>query len=362
MADEPKTESAGIMPDDLGDQIFNDAMEMFRKETATETKEEAPVAAAEIKPEDQPQEEVKEEIKEEVKEVEPTETPQPEAEENKAEAGTEKPEEKKPYTPEEIKAIAATGDFSKFDVSRLTPGEQAAMRSMQAGLTPKLQEAAELRKERDTLAQRIRAEEEKRAKEEAAKLYDREREEYGDEIANSRKEVRELKDLVQSVQRDRESEKAAMLAEQQGIAAQQFHYTFKNGAKGYGLPDTPEMEEMVMSKVLAENTIRYKNGEQLISADDGMRMVADTMGFSNPDKLLDLLAANPKLLEAIENRLVEKSAKKRAAGPTVVKTSGGSSKNEVKPNTGDDELKKLLDIDPNEYAVQYALRLSKAKQ
>lgn len=51
------------------------------------------------------------------------------------------------YTPEELKELLRDGDFSQVDTSRLSEEGKLVMKSMQSGLTPKLQEAAELRKE-----------------------------------------------------------------------------------------------------------------------------------------------------------------------------------------------------------------------
>ena len=54
---------------------------------------------------------------------------------------------KKPYTPDEIKAILRSGDFTGIDTSRLSEEGRAVMKAMQSGLTPKLQESAELKRE-----------------------------------------------------------------------------------------------------------------------------------------------------------------------------------------------------------------------
>jgi len=55
--------------------------------------------------------------------------------------------EKKPYSAEEIKRILREADFNGIDTSRLSEEGRAVMKAMQAGLTPKLQESAELRRE-----------------------------------------------------------------------------------------------------------------------------------------------------------------------------------------------------------------------
>lgn len=67
----------------------------------------------------------------------------------------EKPVQKKePYTEEEIQEILKQD--GEIDTSRLSPAEQATMKAMQRGFTPKLQEAAELRKEVELLRQQVK--------------------------------------------------------------------------------------------------------------------------------------------------------------------------------------------------------------
>jgi len=65
--------------------------------------------------------------------------------------------EKQPYTPEEIRELLDAGDFSKIDTSRLSDEGKLLMRSMQAGLTPKLQEASEIRKQNEILQEELKA-------------------------------------------------------------------------------------------------------------------------------------------------------------------------------------------------------------
>ncbi len=69
-----------------------------------------------------------------------------EADEPVVEAKTQK-QSKKLYSPDEIKQLLKDKDFSGIDTSRLSEEGQAVMRAMQAGLTPKLQETAELKRE-----------------------------------------------------------------------------------------------------------------------------------------------------------------------------------------------------------------------
>jgi hypothetical protein len=64
---------------------------------------------------------------------------------------------KTPYSPDEVKEIMASGSFDNVDTSRLSEEGQLVMRSMQAGLTPKLQEASELRKQQELLQEEVRS-------------------------------------------------------------------------------------------------------------------------------------------------------------------------------------------------------------
>lgn len=77
-----------------------------------------------------------------------------------------KPKAKAQYTPEEIQEILANdGDI---DTTRLSPAEQATMKAMQRAFTPKLQEAAELRKEME----KLRSELQPKTQEEPKDIYE----------------------------------------------------------------------------------------------------------------------------------------------------------------------------------------------
>lgn len=66
------------------------------------------------------------------------------------------PNVEKLYTPEEIKELLTEGDFSRIDTSRLSEEGKLVMKSMQSGLTPKLQEAAELRRQMEELSETVK--------------------------------------------------------------------------------------------------------------------------------------------------------------------------------------------------------------
>ena len=355
MSDEVTNEPAGIseIVIDSDDKMFAYAMESLNKET-TSTSEENPV---ENKPEDQPAEveEKKDESAEsaaaEPQAEEKVETPAPD---------TVKAEAKPLYTPEEIKAeLRVHGDLARLDSSRLSEEGKLIQSSIMSGLTPKLQEAAELKKNYNALLQKERELAKKNAEAEAQRKFEEEKEQYGEEMAGLFKKVRDLETAREADNAERERERQAYLAAQQQVAAQQFHMTFVEKAKDYGIPNTPEMEEMVMAKVLAENQIRAVNQEQFMSVEDGMRFVSGIIAPSDTQRLESLLAANPKLMEALRSKFGGEVTKAKPAGATVIKSSGGGSgKSEVKPTAAPHD--KLLDTDPKEWMVQQALSLAKS--
>ncbi len=365
MGDESTTNSAEINSVPViasDDDMFKYAMDLVRGSAEKTAEPEADTPPDDTGTDDQSAaEEVNDGKAEDAKAEPQVEDKQPEPDkklEPEAKTDTAKPETKPPYTPEEIKSIIESGDFSRFDSSRLTPGEQIALKSMQAGFTPKLQEAAELRKERDTLIQRIRAEETARAKIEAEKKYQEDIEKYGEEMANLFKRVRDLETEKEQSAAERERERQAFVAEQQKIAAQQFHYTFVEKSPEYGIPNTPQWEDMVMSRVLAENQARAVNKEPFISVEEGMKMVAETIGLTDAQRLEQLINANPKLQEALKIKFGQEIGKTKPVGATVIKSSssGGRGKSEVKPTAAPHD--KLLETDPAEWAIQQALALA----
>jgi hypothetical protein len=329
MADEVTTNTSEIVPVDADDLMFKDAMEMLAA-SKTEEKNEPKEAAST----DQSAAEVKEET--EKSEV-VAETPQPDKPaETPPVVETAKTETKPIYTPDEIKAeLRVHGDLARLDSSRLSEEGKLIQASMQSGLTPKLQKAAEIEKNYNALLQKAQEDANRRAKEEAERIHQKEVEEFGEEMANWRKDVREARAEIEQIKREREQERMAFQAEQQKVAAQQFHLSFIEKAKDYGIPSTPEWEELTMSQILAYNQIRAINNEPFISIEDGLRMVSKTVGIQDADGLDRLLSANPKLLEALENKFKEKYSKQKEAGPTIVKSSasGGGGKAEVKPIT-----------------------------
>lgn len=78
-------------------------------------------------------------------------------------------QEVKVYTPEEIETILQDGDFDKIDTSRLSDEGKLVMKSFQKGLTPKLQERSELKRELEQLRQSV---EELKPKPEPADIFE----------------------------------------------------------------------------------------------------------------------------------------------------------------------------------------------
>lgn len=85
-------------------------------------------------------------------------------EEGEKEPEKKEGEEKKPYTPEEVAELLKAGDFGKIDTARLSPEGQLVMKSMQKGLTPKLEEGSAAKKKLAEALDRISNLEKKGAK------------------------------------------------------------------------------------------------------------------------------------------------------------------------------------------------------
>jgi len=198
---------------------------------------------------------------------------------------------------------------------------------MQAGLTPKLQRAAELEKNFQALIEKTKAEEQKRAQEESERKYREEKDQYGDEEATRLKEMRELRAEIEVIRQQQAGRDAELRREQNQIAVERFRNAFKEKAPAYGIPVTDEWSEEVQSRVLAENYLRSQNGEPFITIDDAMQKISKTRGLSDLGSLEKLLDANPKLKEALENKFKDKYNTKKKAGPTTVKSSSGGSGN-----------------------------------
>jgi len=77
---------------------------------------------------------------------------------------------KEPYTEAEIQEILSSD--GEVDTTRLSLAEQATMKAMQRGFTPKLQEAAELRREVEELRKTIEAAKPKEQPEDIFQAYD----------------------------------------------------------------------------------------------------------------------------------------------------------------------------------------------
>lgn len=129
--------------------------------------------SGEVKPEDNP---------EEVPTEKPEENLEPEADEEFEEVEVKEGDEegeveqeveevpvkkKEPYTSEEIQEILKAD--GEVDTERLSPAEQATMKAMQRAFTPKLQEAAELRREIEDMRKSI---EDSKPKAEPKDIYD----------------------------------------------------------------------------------------------------------------------------------------------------------------------------------------------
>jgi len=318
MADEVTTETTEISSEDLGEQIYADALARVEPKSEETQTPETDQSEAEVKEETQT-----EEVAEETEVSQPETTTEVKTEEV---VETKQPETKPLYTPEEIEnEIKTHGDLAQLDSSRLSAEGKLIQASMQRGFTPKLQRAAEIEKNFQALLEKNRAEEQMRAKAESERKYREEAEQYGEEEAKRLQEVRGLRAEIEAIKQQQASRDAELQREQNQIAIERYKNSFREKAPKYGIPVTDEWSDMVQAKILAENQVRYTNGEPFISLDDAMQKISKTVGISDVDSLEGLLNANPKLREALENKFKEKYNAKKSAGPTTVKTSGGGS-------------------------------------
>jgi len=354
--DENITNESGIATNDTEEQILADALSEFNK--AQGIGEATASDQSETKVEEQKTEEQKVETAE-VPEQPPQPDKQPEAKAPEA-TGTATPPEKPFYTPDEIEAeLKEHGDLARLDSSRLSPEGKLIQVSMQRGFTPKLQEAAALRKDFDRLLQEKTALEAQRLKEENERKYQEEVEKYGEEQAVLMKEVREYKNRVELMeQRDREREQLWQ-QEQTRIAAESFRQQFSIKAPSFNIPVTQEMEDIVMSRVWSENQRRKLAGrDDFITIDDGLKLVSDTIGFSNVDSIKKILNANPKAMEALENEWKTKYSQQKNAGPTIIKSSGAGGSGAQVPKTTPDKPDPKIFEDPNYDVAEDIKKLS----
>lgn len=361
MAEENVTDGQGITVVDTDEQIMADALKSFNDE---QTPQEPATP-------DQPEPEVKEEEQVEEKQAEVPETPQSEppteVEKPTEVVETAKPETKPMYTPEEIEAeIAEHGTMAHLDSSRLSAEGKLIQASVQRGLTPKLQEAAELRKRFDELVKEKTEIETQRMKEANERKYQEDIEIHGQEMAEVLKTVRDYKTEVDSIKKEREIERQQYARESQRIAAEKFEQAFIDKAPAYGIPVNEEWKEIVLSRVWSENQRREFNGQPFISIEDGLKLVSGTVNPSNIDGIKKILNANPKVLEALENEFKAKFAQKKTAGPTIVKPSGSGGAGGQVPKTAPDAFdpKKLDDPNYDFHAdmMQEALKLLEEEQ
>jgi hypothetical protein len=168
------------------------------------------------------------EVETETEETDETTSEEVETEEEPAKKEPQKKTPKPVYTKEELRQLLKGGEFDSIDTSRLSEEGQLVMRAFQSGLTPKLQEAAELRKELERLKQSVEEAKPKPAPKDIYEAYDQDPEgvfgyintEIKKLVADDSREsivaIEQLRDLKESL-RQRDVQKV----KQESIAAQE---------------------------------------------------------------------------------------------------------------------------------------------
>lgn len=154
---------------------------------------------------DQLSQEVVEEQEYEVEESEEVETEDDAGGVSDEEAEpTPKKQPKKLYTSDEIKQILRNGDFSTLDTSRLSEEGKAVMRAMQAGLTPKLQESSELRRELAEMKEMLRKSAPQEQPKDIYEAFDRDPEQVMSFVNNKIREMIHAEAPIHEIEKLRE--------------------------------------------------------------------------------------------------------------------------------------------------------------
>jgi hypothetical protein len=243
------------------------------------------------------------------------------------------------YTLEEVEKIIAeeerTGK-SLLDSSRLSPGERLTQRSLQRGSTKKFELAKKMLDE----ANRIQTEyEQAKRDEENRKIFDKESDELGPEMAQERKERRELLDKVNRL--EVENQRA-----QNSASAMQITNDFRKIAPNFHIPTDEVYENMVISNIIANNVLQTWKGEAPKSLEESAAITADALGFTNVDNLWKIIRANPENEQAVKKFYVDGFVKEKAKGPTVSPSSSANvpiEKKTSEPNkSGMDAIRAML--------------------
>jgi hypothetical protein len=233
------------------------------------------------------------------------------------------PKVEKLYSPEEIKELVSTGDFTRIDTSRLSEEGKLVMKSMQSGLTPKLQEAAELRREMQELKESVQKALPKAQPKDIFEAYDQDPNAVTTFLNNNVQEAIASQDQV-AIERAREDrEQVRHYAVTKPVAVEpQLEANNIAVEMLKAVPDIQTKQEALLKHALEVMGYEREEVEQLTNLDRGHQAVREIVRINQS---YDRHMA-PK-------RAAEKEVKKTP--PTVEKSGGGFEKNQT---TGKDRI------------------------
>ncbi len=243
---------------------------------------------------------------------------------------------KTPYTPEEIETeLKDHGDLAKLDSSRLTPEGKLLQKSFQRGTTGSFEKSKQMQAEASKKmeeANRKLAEFEQKQKEiENQKIFQKEADEYGEDIAKDRLEKRQMQEDINRLKWE------AQQAQRQS-AGMQIRNDFRQVAPKYFVPQDQVYEDMVLSRIVAGDMLQMEGTPKTI--DESSAIVADALGFTNIENLWKIIKANPANYTAVKNFFINDYNKEKAKGPTI---SSSSTANIQKPLAKSDPNKTAMD-------------------
>jgi hypothetical protein len=233
--------------------------------------------------------------------------------------GTATPEtkpDKVPYTEDELKALLADPNAT-LDTSRLDDRGQAIHKEFQRGYTKKFEELKREREEVERRRAEIAAFEERQRQLEAERKYKEDVEQLGEDEANRLKKERDLESRIAQLEAERQAAMQRERLAMQREASEQYRRKYAETAPKYFLPVEQNFEDHAMSHTWGKNLVNEKNGDPLMSLEDGAKDFADMIGVTNFGNLKKIIKANPANWEALKSEIINEYNQKKSLGPNV---------------------------------------------
>lgn len=350
------TGTSEINESNVGGAMIADAMKSLHPEQVDKTETITPTIVN-----DETSDEAKEDV---VTEAKPDDKV---VEDDKAKVAEEKKSEtvstdkgKAPYTPVEISRILETGETA--DTSRMSAETQVYYKEMQKGLTRAFQKAADERKSKESeIAKREKALRDKEIADEERK-FRAEEELLDPEHAKDRQEKRAIAREKDDLAERMKAIEVRLQQEEQRKVIDANDREFNSVAPTINFPNDPELtpllQDAAYSYLWARNVGATQMGQPTMSVSDGAKEFANIIGLTNPNNLEKIVNANPKFKEAYEKKIIENYLKGKSAGPTTVRSSVAAAKEKPDADEGKIDRKKLEDsnADPLRMIEEEALK------